>query len=311
MRQIAELPKANVKSTQYAKNKLEKDLRLALEQIDTTKDGMLTFDMLGRFLHFLRIYKILYNPEFHLHCRPDGEFATKVKGAVSRGFQTRKDQELEFHINLWRLLKRRKGECIDAVVLLELLILFSDSGYESVGELAAYTEGKVGVKIVIELLRAAEKGYGEVESEAETSGMKWTCEQLIKSYKGLNAAPLLIPKAKIERMQSFSFNPKINPKSRAIAERSKCEFNMCRTCKSPTRTEDIDFDISSNNMDTRVAMMYEKHREIEEKREKMRMKQMEEEVKECTFHPVLCSSRVMRRCTSSANVRDSASLTGR
>ncbi len=268
VKQIAERPKVGLRSSRYAKQKLEKDLKHALAQLDTTKEGMLTFDLLGQFMHFIGVYRILYNPEFHVHCKPDGDLVSRDPAKRSKGFVERRDRELEFHINLWRLLKRQQADCVDSALLIELLLLLSDSAYESVGELAAYTEGTSGCTIHLELLQAADRGYRKA-SGAGPQEMQWTCEQLIKSYKSLNPAPLLIPTQKPQKEPDYSFNPAIDTKSRKIAERSASDLQIGAT---------------------RVAQMYNKQRATEERLSQLRQEKSAAEMQDCTFHPIICNN---------------------
>lgn len=97
--------------------------------------------MLGNFMYLAGVYKILYNPDYHVKCKPDGEVICRDKEKWAKPYFLRKDKELEFHINLWRILKRSNMEFIDCVILLELLILLFDTSQEPIKELAAYTEG--------------------------------------------------------------------------------------------------------------------------------------------------------------------------
>ncbi len=147
IRRTSTQPKTNLKSYQLARRKVERELRAVMDTVDQAHDGVLTFEMFGRFLHSIGIYKILFSPTYKITCKLDGEligggYANGLKGVnISQTWNERRDKELEFQVNLWRMLKRPQSDCVDTVLLLELVSLLCDSASESVEELVTYTEG--------------------------------------------------------------------------------------------------------------------------------------------------------------------------
>jgi len=252
-----------------ARSKLERDINRIVSYIDPTNQAILTFDMLGNLMYSIGIYKILYNPLYHILCRPDGDFIFRTQPLYHSHFYYRKDKELEFHVNVWRLLKRKHKGYIDAELLIELILLLSTAYKEDKERLVLYIE---------ELFKAADRAYNHHQEEVH-----WTCEQLVKSYKELNPGPLLIPTLKESANTSFSFNPRINERSRRLANKSLSEY-MSRHNK----TWDGDTSASTDSgFNSRIMMMYEKKQGVENMNEYLRRQKQHNELKECTFHPKL------------------------
>lgn len=143
-------------------------------------------------------------------------------------------------------------------------------------------------------------------STKENVQMKWTCEKLIKSFKALNECPLLLPQQieNIDQNQTvdFPFKPTIDNKSKKIANKtmrafdSKCEElspqqtwenNNLMIVKSENSRNESAFRTGGSGVISRVEMMYEKQKETKHKIECLRQELKKEEVKGCTFHPLL------------------------
>eukprot|EP00826_Nyctotherus_ovalis_P064739 TRINITY_DN9502_c0_g1_i3.p1 TRINITY_DN9502_c0_g1~~TRINITY_DN9502_c0_g1_i3.p1 ORF type:complete len:402 (+),score=81.89 TRINITY_DN9502_c0_g1_i3:354-1559(+) len=256
-----------------AKSKLERDLATIVFRMDPTNERILTFDTLGKLMRLLGIYRVLYNPAYHVLCRPNGDSAFKHLPS-SLSFHSRKDKELEFQVNIWGLLKRKHRGYIDAEVAIELLLLLAAANKESVEMLGECVE---------ELLRAADRAYGSVSGD----DLGWSCEQLVKAYKELNPGPLIVPKLKEPVNASFSFNPRINERSRRLADRSLSHYlSHCNGA----------FNLSSD-FAARVFLMRQKQLAVRQFVEHLRSQQMRAEVEECTFCPRL---RVYRGRVQSA-----------
>ena len=284
MKQLSETPKANPISEKLAKTKLEKDLNKIILNINPTNEGILTFDMMGKFMRCIGIYKILYNPEYHVLCRPNGEFIYKQTTFKNDKFYTRKDKELEFQINTWGLLKRNHKGYIDAELLIELILLLATSYMDNYDSLIFDT---------VKLFKAADNAYGKMEYHGE---IHLICKQLIKSYRELNPGRLIIsiPKESID--QELTFHPKINEKSRRMADMNLNNYKLfCN--QSLNISTDSEFD-------SRIMMMYDKKRAVDDMCEYLRNKKEQNELNECTFKPKLnpykfrsySAKRDLKRC---------------
>eukprot|EP00826_Nyctotherus_ovalis_P003856 TRINITY_DN10798_c0_g1_i8.p1 TRINITY_DN10798_c0_g1~~TRINITY_DN10798_c0_g1_i8.p1 ORF type:complete len:328 (+),score=80.26 TRINITY_DN10798_c0_g1_i8:537-1520(+) len=220
-------------------------------------------------MRLIGAYKILYNPDYHVLCRPDGEFVfnSRSEKAFNKAFYERKEEELEFQVNLWNLLKQNHNDYADEELLINLMLLLSDSTNEAAENIAVFVE---------ELFKLTAK-EGDTEFQC-------ACQQLVRRYKSLNPGPLILPTQKEPENTEFSFNPTINKRSRELATQT---LNKALSRNSSTQ---------KYTFDSRIMRMYDKRRETEEKYKQLRALKEREELAQCTFRPVI-SQRKKRPAT--------------
>jgi len=227
-------------------------------------------------------YKVLYNPDYHVLCRPNGEFVFNVRSerSFNKTFYERKEQELEFHVNLWNLLKQNHNDYADEELLVNLILLLSDSSNETTENLSFFIE---------ELFKLT---TNEDDMEFES-----VCQRLVRTYKNLNPGPLIIPVQKENESNDFTFNPTINRRSREIANQS-----ITKALYRNSSTNGLRKCTTKVNFTSRVRMMYDKKKEIEERCRQLREQKERQELEKCTFQPVI--SQYTKRATTRVRRRE-------
>jgi len=267
-----------------------------LHNLDPTSDQILiTFDILGNFLRQIGLYSIIYNSQYFINLTPNGDFQEKpylIRENIPHfyKFNSRKDLEIEFQINLWKLLKGNHSFYIEPDVLIELIMLLSDRRYnyyckENEQELINY---------VSDLIKAADFN-SENSENLEKSQPCWDSEKLVKTFKKLYSGKLIL-KADFKKnceFRDYSFTPKINKKSREIANKSMSIYlqrnNSERSIEIPNKRS-LSVCKSMERIDSHVNLMLEKYKELSIKKEKMREIKQFEEIQKCTFRPILLNN---------------------
>jgi len=311
-----EATKSNVTLNSYKKvrEKLVKDLKTAMDYINqNSKSDYITSEALGEFLHIIGIYKILFNPAYKIQLDSNGNLITSDDRFKSKKFEKRLNRELEHHVQFWQILNRAKLPMIDSKLALDIVLLLYDLGSNPPEELATSIE---------QLLDTAYKEYKlnepprDLISPKTNSKEKWTYLKLVKEFKKLNEAKYTAETCNFlkshgiiqEAEETFTFKPQINEVSKTLDEMHTGKYISQMTSKYEseefgaeqkveninslkafeTQSEHQSSNMSSKtDVNTRIMIMYEKQKAKDEKLKVERARKKLEELKDCTFKPVL------------------------
>jgi hypothetical protein len=241
------------------------------------QDTLLNFDSLGKFMSCIGIYKILFNSTYTLKFNQHGDIEETDPRYKSNNFLLRANAEVKFHKGFCELLSYMKEPLIDSELVVEvLMILYNIINYD-LYELADN---------IVQLLEIYYKDYRlQARILEEVSGKRWDVKGMIKGFKELNDAKytaelynfnrtLRIPQ---DSQTKFSFKPTIDDFSKILLGKylSKCESQ-----EEPKNNK-------TDSIENRIAEIYEKEKRKEERLKLQREKKAIEEVKGCTFKPVL------------------------
>ena len=161
------MTKSSVMSGKFAEIKMRKSLLKFVGSFDPKNEGI-DFDTLGNIMNKAGLYKILYNPNFHVSCHPNGKLVLNDKSLKfnNKRFSTRKKQELEFQMTVWNIFNN--NDKIEANFLCEFMLSLSKSKSE---------DRETIIRNLKELIKVNDSvNY----------------EEIIKLYTSLNPGPLFI-----------------------------------------------------------------------------------------------------------------------
>lgn len=115
-------PQISSISIQYAAIKTEKDLEAAINYVDSQQTGILTFEMLGKYLYFIGVFRVLFNPAYQITAHQDGTLSNSFQTNIPQ-FEERKYREKALLLQLWKLLAPEHPEYIEKAVALEFIKL--------------------------------------------------------------------------------------------------------------------------------------------------------------------------------------------
>lgn len=288
------------RSHRIARRRIEKDILFIISQVDTESTFKLSFDMVGRILFIMGVFKVLYNEKY-------AQSNDSSTSCSSISFNIKSNKERVFHESLWAMLKSPLGDFVQVSLLKDVLLVLYDSHY-------------IAASILSDKLKStAPDKHIEMLERHDNSA----CDILVSGFKELCNEPFYasvsswLRSNEVRRLQfaGHCFSPAIDSRSRAIDERRIRAYVL----SSPNKDED-EWSMSevpdekesaavgsssrgvgefwcnllgerlSPTIDARIDRMYAKRRQSLDKLDLIRYKETERLREQCTFKPVTVSS---------------------
>jgi len=264
-------------SLKKAHDKMYKDLTMAMNSVKAQEDNI-DFDLLGKFMNCIGVYKIIFNSSYTLRLNQDGEIEETDPRYKSNSFLRRASGEAKFHKTFCELLNYMEEPLVNSELVIEILMILYNIIDCDLYELE---------NNIKQLLDIYYKDYRlQAKILEEVSNKNWNVKGIVKAFKELNDGKhmgelynfnktLRIPQ---NTQTKFPFKPTIDEFSKTLLGKymSKCE-SQGEELKSR----------KADSIENRIAEMYEKEKRKEEKLRLEREKKAIEEVKGCTFKPLL------------------------
>lgn len=114
------------RSNKIAKDKMERDITSIILQIDTKNTKKLTYDMIGKILYIMGVFKVSYN----------GKYDELPSNDCNKMYYLKTQKEKVFHEKLWRILRARQNEYVTTEKLKDALLILYESYHVPISILA-------------------------------------------------------------------------------------------------------------------------------------------------------------------------------
>ena len=94
-----------------------------MNYVDNGNTGILTFEMLGKFLYYIGVLRILFNPTYGVEIDRNGLFRNKKSINLNEEFEKRKMKESIVLTQLWKLLSSDHRDYVEKETALTLIKL--------------------------------------------------------------------------------------------------------------------------------------------------------------------------------------------
>lgn len=238
--------------------------------IKDTEDEYITFDLLGKFMHSIGVYKVLFNPSYSVRLGQKSELEGDAK---NRNCASRANAEAKFHKDFCSLLNYAKDPSVNCELVVEILMLLFDIVDYDLHSLADN---------IIQLLDIYYKEYRLREKVLEGSEKEWNVKEVVKDFKELNDVKCTV---ELYNLSKILRTPKAT-EEHSCFKPTVDEFSRNPLGKSVSKHGSQGAE-ETKNAEARIVSMYEKRKRTEERLKLEREKQAAKELMACTFRPAL------------------------
>ena len=279
-------PNLCLSSYKKTRDKLLKDLTSVMKSLkETPETEYINFITLGNYMNSIGVYQILFNPNYGIKLDQNGNIDSKGIKYKSEKFSTRLNKEIQFHkeySSLLSYMKTPKANCELVVGILMILFDITNNGLDELSN------------AIGQLLDAAYMEYRLGEGRSEPHVTKaWNTTKLVKLFKSLTESKYIGEIYNFEKAhrpqkaysEKLKFEPAINSNSEKLSKKYIEKYSS--KLQPNDNFKELKHTKSNSNLETRLMIIYERQKQIDKKIKIEQEKKMNDELKECTFKPIL------------------------